>query len=83
MYWVFKIIPPGILFFFLENVGELHFIILRRLKHGVRAPLQHTHLGIKLHPHLLTNQHIDHTPHLASWEAGHQVGQPTHYSYHP
>jgi hypothetical protein len=29
-------------FFFLENAGELRFIVLRRLKPGYRAPLQHT-----------------------------------------
>jgi hypothetical protein len=35
-------LPLGVEIFFLENAGELCFIILRRLKPGDRAPRQHT-----------------------------------------
>jgi hypothetical protein len=29
--------------FFLKNIGELRFIILRRLNTGKKTPIQHTH----------------------------------------
>jgi hypothetical protein len=55
--------------FFSQKHKRTALHCIKKVKTRGKSPITtHTHLGTKLHSRLLTNRHIDHTPHLASWE---------------